>query len=144
MAVKNSGKSSEERFEAFWTNQGKAAFMERRVDLAHVRGLNPGIKGIKLPSQPSDYMITYKGKTAYCEVKSCSNKTSFPFSQIETGQWTAMVRTLAAGGQYLFFLHNLETDFWYCVPGQFIKETHDGGKHSVKWAAMDEFRCTIP
>jgi len=144
MIRKNTGKTSEGRFEAYWKGFGKKAYLERRVDLAHVRGLNPDVKGLKLPPQPSDYMLTVDGVTTYAEVKSCSNKTSFPFSQIETGQWAAMVQVLAAGGRYLFFLHNIETNTWYAVPGQHIKTTHDQGKHSVKWADLEAFRYLIP
>lgn len=142
--IKNTGKSSEARFEAYWKSFGKRAYLERRIDLAHVRGLNPDVKGLKLPPQPSDYMLTVEGVTSYAEVKSCSNKTSFPFSQIETGQWTAMVQVVAAGGKYVFFLHNLETNTWYAVPGNIIKTISEQGKQSVKWAELEPFRYLIP
>lgn len=46
----------------------------------------------------------------YTEVKSCSGKTSFPLSQFEPGQWAAMKKVTAAGGSYLVFIHNKNTD----------------------------------
>lgn len=142
--MRNTGQESQERFEAYWNSLGKAAFLERRIDLAHVRGLNPGIRGIRFPAQPSDYILTFGSLTYYCEVKSCSNKTSFPFSQIEKGQWAAMMRVTAAGGEYLFYLHKLETDDWYRVPAKLILAADKEGKASIRWDQLKGYEAQIP
>lgn len=117
----NSGKASEAIFEGRWDALGKTAWLERRIDAAHVRGLNRG-QQIAFPMQPSDYILTYLGVTHYCEVKSSGHKTSFPLGQIEKGQWAAMTRVTTAGGSYLVFIHNTETDEWFRAPGRLILE----------------------
>jgi hypothetical protein len=133
--TKNTGKASEAIFEGHWEARGKLAYLERRYDLAFVRGYNPGIHGLKFPPQPSDYLLTVDGQTHYCEVKSCSNKTSFPFGQIEQGQWSALKQVTAAKGSYLFFIHNKLTDEWFRVPGSFILDLEKDFK-SVPWDTL--------
>ena len=129
----NTGKSSEALFQAHWASHGKAAYLERRIDAAHVRGMNPGLRALAFPAQPSDYILTFEGRTHYCEVKSCQNKTAFPFRQIEKGQWAAATLVTAAGGSYVFFLHNLNTNLWYCVPAKIILAIKKSDQESVKW-----------
>ena len=131
----NTGKASEAIFEGRWDALGKTAWLERRIDAAHVRGLNRG-QQIAFPMQPSDYILTHKGVTHYCEVKSSGNKTSFPLGQIEKGQWAAMTRVTAAGGSYLVFIHNTATDEWFKVPGSAILD-HKKDSSSIPW---DELR----
>lgn len=135
--MRNTGKSSEEIFEDFFADR-KDAYLERRTDLSDVRGLNPSIKGLKYPAQPSDYILTFRGATWYVEVKSSSNKTSFPFSQFEKAQWNAMTRVTAAGGHYLVYIHNVNTDVWYILTGKKILDLSSIGRKSVKWSDLDQ------
>jgi len=137
--MSNTGKDSEAFFERHIQSLGKEAYLERRIDLAHVRGLNPGIKNLRFPPQPSDYILTLYKVTHYVEVKSSVNKTSFPFSQIEPEQRAAAKKVTAAGGSYIFFLHALITNSWYCVPAKYILDLINEGKGSVKWEDLERF-----
>jgi len=141
--IKNTGKASERAFEQHWASYGKLAHLERRHDMAFVRGLNPELKGIKFPAQPSDYLLSHNGHVYYCEVKSCGNKTSFPFSQFEKEQWKAMMRVTSAGGYYLVFIHNTNTDQWYRVPALLILKTDKEGHKSLTWDSLREFRWLL-
>ncbi|MDR3436473.1 Holliday junction resolvase RecU [Telmatospirillum sp.] len=137
--ARNTGKPSERAFEDYWDSLGKKAFLRRWVDLAHVRGMNPELHGIKFPAQPADYVLTHAGATSYCEVKSCSNKTSFPFSQFEDEQWKAMKQVTASGGSYVIFIHNVNTDSWYQVYAQVILNFDAMNKHSMSWHELERF-----
>ena len=141
--MRNTGKTSEEIVEAYYASLGKRAWLERRIDAAHVRGLNKGLR-LAFPSQPSDYLLTLDGVTSYLEVKSCSSKTSFPFSQFESGQWAAMKRVTAAGGSYVVLIHSLGLDRWFRVPAKTILEVEASGKSSMSWLTLQEFAWEVP
>lgn len=141
MSISNTGKESEALLEAHFEALGKEAYLERRIDLAHVRGLNPGVRGLRFPPMPSDYTLTERGKVSYAEVKSSTSRTSFSLSNIEPAQWAAARRVTLAGGDYWFFIHNKIEDVWFKVPAKFLL-TYTG-KKSVKWQELEPFSWLI-
>ena len=136
--MRNTGKGSEAYFERYWAEMGKEAHLHRLLDLAHVRGLNPQVK-LNFPAQPADYILTYGGYTIYCEVKSCSDKTAFPFKQIGKSQWAAATRVDAAGGLYVFYVHRVETDEWFTLPADVVLQAEKRGKASLPWNTIKHF-----
>lgn len=134
---KNTGKKSENSFEAQLTKLGKRAYFHRLTDAADVKG-RTGVVGYQ-PKQPSDYMIVLDGQTSFAEVKSTQNQTSFPFSLLKPGQTAHAKRILAAGGNYLVFVHNLTTDVWYRIPMSVIEAVKARGNQSIPWSDLSEF-----
>jgi len=139
VSLSNTGQSSQTTFEEFWDKKGKHAYLERRVDLAHVRGLNKG-KALVFPAQGNDYFLTTGGLTTYAEVKSCSSKTSFPFSQIEKAQWACATRVTASKGLYVFYVHSVHFNRWYAVPAKLIL---DCSKKSLTWDELEPHRWFV-
>ena len=134
--VKNTGKSSEEDFELKLKRAyGKLCFIHRVTDTAEVRGRS-GSKTAFTKAQPSDYLVTLKGKMHYAEVKSSNNKTSFPFSDITKQQWLTSKLQLLAKGEYIFYIQNMNTLLWYRVPA---KVFHDHDKRSMKWDELNNY-----
>lgn len=133
---KNLGGATQSEFEKRIAKLGKAAFLYELVDAAEVRG-RTGKAGFARP-QPSDFLLTYKGRTAYVEVKGCENKTSFPLSNIRNVQHNAAKMVIAAGGEYLVFIKRLSEGIWYCVPYQTLHAL-SGEAKSVKWESLAPF-----
>lgn len=136
--AKNTGKSSEQKWENHFTSLGKSAFFYRVVDAAEVRG-RTGKIGFVRPA-PSDYVLVYKGRTTFAEVKSTQNATSFPFSILRTVQSAMATQILAAGGDYDVYVHNLITDTWYRIPYQVIQATE---KSSIPWSQLQDFKYVL-
>lgn len=135
MTTKNTGVDSEKEFELRLKRAyGKKCFIYRVTDSKEVRGRTG--KAVSTKAQPSDYIITIEGKMSYAEVKSCQNKTSFPFSQISDVQWASSKRQYMAGGDYYFVIHNLNTNNWYTVPAFVF---HESEKRSMKWDEMEQY-----
>lgn len=135
--TRNTGKSSEHLFEAYWGQFGKNAYCHRVLDSAAVHGQTG--KGL-MQDSPCDYLVTHAGNTHYAEVKSCSSLTSFPFSQIEKGQWRTAKQVTAAGGKYLFYVHAIEIDKWFAIPAEVIFSTE---KKSLKWEELNRYLFNI-
>jgi len=137
--VKNTGTDSEDDFELrIKRAYGKRAFIYRVTDSKEVRGRSG--KAAFTKAQPSDYIVTIEGKMFYAEVKSSNNKTSFPFSQISSTQMGSSRRQQMAGGEYYFFLHNVNTDKWYKVPALAF---HGHDKKSFKWEDLTNYEWKI-
>lgn len=131
--MKNNGSKSEEAFETMIeTRFGLEAFLYRIADQKELSRGNK-LKGVVTRKTPSDYILTLNGTMAYSEIKSCSNDTSFPFSQFTPGQNNAMVRQDKAGGLYWIWIHNLTTNSWYWITGRDILNARAQGKKSLKW-----------
>lgn len=132
---KNTGKDSEDIFEeALNKNYGKNAFLHRLTDTAEAsRG---GKIKVKIRETPSDFILTLDGIMLYLEVKSSSNKTSFPFANFTTGQIRAMRRQAAAGGTYAVYIHNKLTDGWFSISGREVINLLDQGVKSIKWTEL--------
>jgi len=140
MSVSNLGHTSQKIFEDYWETLGKNAFLHRVTDQAEVNGRSDARVRARVKAQPSDYLLTWNGEMCYAEVKSCSSKTSFPFSQIEAGQWVAAKKQVTAGGNYYFFIHALFIGRWFMVPAQAIL---DHKERSMKWSKMEEYRFWV-
>ncbi len=130
---KNLGGATQVDFENRLKRLGKAAYLYKLVDAAEIRG-RTGIAG-RARAQPSDYLLTYKGRTAYAEVKGCENTTSFPLSYLRDVQSSAARQIIAAGGEYLVFIKRLPDRGWYCVPYQTLIHLAADNK-SVKWETL--------
>jgi len=135
--AKNTGKASEDKWEAHFTSLGKQAYFYRVVDAAEVRG-RTGKIGFIRPA-PSDYVLVHRGRTSFAEVKSTQNPTSFPFSLLRVVQSSIATRVLAAGGDYDVYAHNLITDVWYKFPYQLVVATKDAGRASIPWSQLQDF-----
>ncbi|MBI1261287.1 MAG: hypothetical protein GC184_06155 [Rhizobiales bacterium] len=141
----NSGKASEEFFEDHWRDRGKATFIYRFPDtgdiLKRIRTMIGKVaSGTRLAEiigpQPADYLIVdHEFGTFFAEVKSCSTKKSFPFSNITPSQWSTSKRCEAARGNYYFFIHNVTTDHWYRVPSSVINNAQAS---SFAWSDLEE------
>lgn len=94
-------------------------------------------------SHPSDFLVTDQGQTFYAEVKSSENEVSFPFSNIEKGQWIAATRLVAASGYYYFFLKSEHLKQWFKVPASVILEQYHGGIKSIKWSLLTAYKWSI-
>lgn len=134
--MKTSWKKSEERFVEAFDKYGKAAFVCRLPDTAQIKRL-AGPKAF-VPPQPSDYILTLNGEMMYAEVKSTQDPDAFHFSNIQKGQLAASRRQVAAGGDYLFFIHARLHDRWFCVPAQLIHSTMATKKH-LTWDELSPF-----
>jgi penicillin-binding protein-related factor A (putative recombinase) len=137
--ARNSGKLSEAHFEARFAKMGKRASVFRLVDASDIFGRSKNKEYLAVPSQPADYLVVCNGATFFAEVKSTQDKTAFRFSMIGQGQWIAAVKSLAAGGDYLFFVHNLLTNQWYRIPASYVKLTKDAGMNSLPWSELKPF-----
>lgn len=134
--TRNSGKPSEDSFEALIKSEDPNAFIFRITDSAEVRG-RAGAGWTK--AQPADYVVTIRGKTFFAEAKSSSNKTSFPFANITKEQLGYAKLQEKAGGAYYFFLHSLSTNSWFMVPAGVIIAAIKAGKRSFKWSELKEW-----
>lgn len=135
--ARNTGKPSQEIFEATFVKLGKRAFVYRVTDSAEVRGMS-GAGYTK--RQPSDFIVTENGAMYYAEVKSTSSRTSFSFSQIEPGQWRGARQQVAAGGDYFFFIHRKATGDWFKVPARVIL---DHPRKSMTWTELQPYRWEL-
>jgi penicillin-binding protein-related factor A (putative recombinase) len=141
--------AAQDEFETYMAAGGKRVFVHRITDSAEVRGMTAGMSGRATghtKEQPADYVIVSFDTMYYAEVKSSKNPTSFPFKNIERGQWNAATRTDRAGGIYLFFLKNLVTGVWYKVPARVLL---DHTAKSIKWSDLqthiwDRKPCNSP
>lgn len=136
--AKNTGKPTERAFEAALKRLGKRAFYCRLVDAAEIYGRVGKTSDIIRP-QPSDYIVTIDGKTSYNEVKSTQDARAFRFSLLRKQQAGAAERIVAAGGEYIVFVHHLPTDTWYRVPFTVIQAVQAGGSASIPWAEMKDY-----
>lgn len=140
--AKNTGKPSEEHFEAVWGALGKRAYLHRFVDAAEIVG-RTGKIGFSRKA-PADYLLVHNGQTEFAEVKSTQNATSFPFSLLQVGQTAAAAMAIAAGGSYFVYAHRLSTDEWFRFPYALVVQTKALGKASIPWNALKEHAWTTP
>lgn len=131
-------KKTEKEFESAFARKGKGAFVHRLTDTAAAKATSGKKAFVK--AQPSDYIVTDEGHTFYAEVKSSHDTTSFPHSNIQQFQMASARRITKAGGNYVFFLKNLLTGQWYCVPAEVIIASE---KKSTRWADIENYRWDI-
>lgn len=133
-APKNKGKQYEKDFcQELEDHYKKRIFIQRNKDTGDASG-RAG-KLVIVAAQPSDFIVTLQGITAYVEVKDCNNKTSFPFSNIRESQWVASKQQVAAKGLYFFVVHHQGT--WYCIPAKVILDTTT--RKSLPWKDIKEY-----
>jgi len=131
---KNQGKKVEGQFqEQLEAHFKKKIFCHRNYDTADATG-RAG-KLTLVAAQPSDFIVTLNGTTAYVEVKDCNSKTSFPFSNIRESQWNAAKQQVAAKGLYFFVVHHQGT--WYCIPAKVILDTTT--RKSLPWKDIKQY-----
>lgn len=137
--MRNDGKDSEGIFEdRIKSDMGKRAFLYRIPDTNSA--FRKGKATVKLAATPSDYLLSYFGQTGMAEVKSCSDKTSFSFSNFTPSQNAAMLQMRAAGGNYWVFIHHIPTDQWYRIDAEFIALIEKTGKKSVTWKELEPYK----
>lgn len=128
-------KATEKEFESAFAIKGKSAFVHRLTDTAAAKATSG--KAAFVAAQPADYIVTDNGHTFYAEVKSCKDVVSFPHSNIRPYQMASARRIIKAGGDFCFFIKNLNTDTWYCVPAEVIVAAES---KSTKWADIEIYR----
>lgn len=132
---KNTGKNSEKIWEGMMKDRyKKQLYLHDLVDTSNIK--KSGTSVFVNPA-PADYFVTVNGQTFLAEVKSCSGKTSFPFSQFTPSQNAAMLMQSNAGGEYWIFIHRLETNEWYKIPASLILHTRRNGGKSLKWSLIE-------
>lgn len=131
-------KSCEHEFESVFAAKGKGAFVHRLSDTAAAKATS-GKKAF-VAKQPSDYVVTDNGFTYYAEVKSSHDEVSFPHSNIQQYQLASARRITKAGGTYVFFIKNLLTGQWYCIPAEIIIAAD---KKSTRWSDIDSYKWTL-
>lgn len=134
--MKRIWKDAEDEFVSFFAPFGKHAHVQRLSDTAFVRGSTGKSTSIK-DAQPSDFIITVKGCTAYAEVKSTISEPSFPFSLIKKNQWSAAKQVVAAQGRYYFWIKRESAGHWYMVPAH-IFLAHDA--RSMRWDDLEPYQ----
>lgn len=137
--MKNTGRPSEDIFDASWQRLGKQAHVFVFTDAAKASGLNN--RRTTIGAQPSDRLLTYQGKTIYAEIKSTTDPEAFRFSLLRKTQGSYAAAILAAGGTYDLFIHALTTNQWYRVPYQVIKSHTQ--KH-LKWDELEKYKWSFP
>ncbi|WP_273860692.1 hypothetical protein [Photobacterium sp. GSS17] len=138
--INNDGKLAESWFESHWAVKGKNAFLYRFLDHYEVNfSQGKRMNQRRVAPQPSDYLLTEDGHTCYCEVKSTFEANRFRFSDVQPSQWRAARKQVAAGGDYWFYLLNMNTLKWYRVPARILVESKDQGAKSIPWASIEEF-----
>lgn len=135
--MKNTGKPAEEAFlRRLKANPG--VVVERFWDQSDLRGLNGG-RAVGDYPKPSDFLVTENGLLSYREVKSVQSSTSFPFSNIESGQRSAALRQAAVGGPYYFHLFSFGLGKWFIMSAEKFRSVLDTGKSSVKFKELPEW-----
>lgn len=137
--ARNSGKPSEELFDAHFARLGKRAVVFQLYDAAYISGLLGKATKVQIPAQPSDRIVTVDGETHYAEVKSTQDPTAFRFQLLRKSQSSAATRVLAAGGSYLVYVHRLLTNTWYRFSYDLIAQIKAQGKSSIPWADLEPF-----
>lgn len=140
--MRNTGKPSETNFLKIWRRVGKSAHVFKFTDASEATGQNGRVTAIK--AQPSDWLITYKGHTWYAETKSTTDVKKFAFSLLRKTQSAFAKMILAAGGEYIVYVHRLATDQWYAVPYDHIDCLREAGKGSMSWDELSPFEWTYP
>jgi penicillin-binding protein-related factor A (putative recombinase) len=140
--VKNTGKPSEKLFTEALQRLGKKAYYHRFVDAAEIKG-KTGKVATAATAQPSDYIVIIDSHLHFAEVKSTTNKTSFPFSMLNQNQSNEAKKVLAAGGSYWIYVHSLEQKQWYRFPYSLVTAVKEAGKSSIKWQDLHPFIWTL-
>lgn len=99
-----------------------------------------GSRRVFTTEHPSDFHVTDDGEAYYAEVKSCSDKASFSFANVQKGQWRAATRVVAANGLYFFFIKSEVHGLWYKIPGHVMLDLREhSGRASVRWVDIEIF-----
>lgn len=133
--MKNTGRPSEDIFDAHFLLMGKRAYVHVFTDSAEVRGMNK--KAVMVKAQPADRLVVCDGEMFLAEVKSSvSSYDRFDFKLLRTGQGSAAAQTEAAGGKYLIYYHHLSTNEWFCFPYNLVRAAKALDKSSIPLADL--------
>ena len=120
--MKNTGSPSQDQFVAdLERKHGKRVHIHRFTDSAEVHGLNKGRRMV-VKKQPADFLVTLDGEMFYAEIKS-TVKDRISRDCLETGQYAACLRQIAAGGKYYVFVHFIKHSAWYRLPGHLFTQS---------------------
>ena len=141
--AKNTGKPSEKIFETAITRLGKQAWYLRLVDASEIVGRTKVISS-SVRAQPCDYILVIRGHTEFAEVKSSVDSRAFRFSLLRTGQTAQAQMIVSAGGDYMIYVHALDTDTWYRFPYGVVDHYKHAGHSSIPWPELESFKWNIP
>jgi hypothetical protein len=140
MSLKNDGRLAQREFEAYWEQQGKAAYLFRLTDAAEVAGMNAG-RFSTVKKQPADYLLLDRGRLGFAEVKSTENPKGFRLSMLTEYQLGTMQRVTAAGGGYDVFVRRLgPAAAWYRVPAVAVLAAET---RSLSWEQLEAMRVDM-
>ena len=131
----NNGKSSEQHFVKVMESKPKTIVFRMR-DAADLFGLNK--RKVAIFGLPSDFIVVTQGDMFFAEVKSTQNKTSFSLDCLTPSQRAACLQVISCGGQYHIFVHRLDGDRWYRIPGSDYVAFKKASIKSIKWADLEE------
>lgn len=126
----NTGKPSEAEFIKRIESKPKAKVFRLR-DASDLYGLNK--RKVAIFGLPADYIVCDNGAMFFAEVKSTQNKTSFSLDCLTPSQKAACVQTVACGGDYRIYIHNLHTGSWYLLHGSDYVQYKKQNLKSIKW-----------
>jgi penicillin-binding protein-related factor A (putative recombinase) len=131
---------AQEEFASWWV--GKEQWCYAFHDTREAMGA-AGSRRVFTDERPADFLVTSFGHTFLAEVKSCSDKASFPFSNIQRGQWKAAVRSVAAGGDYFFYIRSESRTRWFKVHAKHVLQHREEGHQSMKWDIMEQCNYVV-
>ncbi len=127
---------AEADFESVWAGK-KTSWCYAFEDTREAMGLSKS-RRVFTKGRPSDYLVTAQGFTFFAEVKSSQNEVSFNLNNVEESQWQAAIRSVAAGGQYFFFVRCEMDGKWFQVPASVFVEQRKT-KKSIKWDDLQQY-----
>ena len=134
--MRNDGKDAERAFLGKMKRAG--AVVERFWDQSDLRGINKG-RAVADFAKPSDFLVTLDENIHYAEVKSVQSATSFPFSNLESGQTSAALRQAAVGGDYRFYIFSFGLGDWFVMPASQFALAVAAGKASIKFNTLTKW-----
>ena len=115
----------------------RKAFVHRLPDPSDVAMIAG--RRVKLPAQPADFVVCWKGEMFYAEIKSSANNTVFPLAGIRQSQRASAKETTLQNCIYIFYIYSAYNDLWYEVQAQFILDLIMNGSKSIPWKDLDNF-----
>lgn len=120
-------------------------FWYRVADTTSFRQISEKIYMLK---QPCDYVVVFKGKIYFLELKSSHNKTSFALKYIRSHQITSLLRAEKAGALSYFLINDRSRArhfMCYAIRPSYIDSyIKNSVQKSIKWDKLREHSLLLP
>lgn len=97
-------------------------------------GINQPNGMVYVPANPSDFLVIYKNRTFFLEVKTTENIKGVTYSLFKQ-QEGFRDRIIRCGGEYWYHIYSIVNKQWYMVPGELIAE-----KPTCKWEELNHYK----